>query len=220
MPGVFITIEGVEGSGKSTQLARLSARIQRLGLPLVVSKEPGGTALGKELRRLLLEPHPSGEVWCPDAELLLFYADRAQHLHAVVRPALDGGKLVLLDRFEDSTRAYQGASGVPDGAMDRIGDLVLRRLKPHLTLLLDLDPEEGMARVAARNGAHGAFAETRFDQAALEFHRRVRARFLALAQAEPNRIAVVSARESPDQVEAALWSRVSPLLRSAGLGVD
>lgn len=220
MAGVFITIEGVEGSGKSTQLARLSARIQRLGLPLVVSKEPGGTSLGKELRRLLLEPHPSGETWCPDAELLLFYADRAQHLHAVVRPALAEGKLVLLDRFEDSTRAYQGASGVPDGAMDRIGDLVLRRLKPHLTLLLDLDPEEGMVRVAARNGAQGAFAETRFDQAALEFHRRVRARFLALAQAEPNRIAVVSARESPDLVEAALWARVSPLLRSAGLGVD
>ena len=221
MAGVFITIEGVEGSGKSTQLARLSARIQRLGLPLVVSKEPGGTALGKELRRLLLEPHPSGEVWCPDAELLLFYADRAQHLHAVVRTALDEGKLVLLDRFEDSTRAYQGASGVSEAALDRLSELVLRRLKPHLTVLLDMEPEASLQRVEVRNLAYGAeFAETRFDQAALDFHRRVRARFLALAQAEPNRVAVVPARDPVERVEAAIWTRASALLRSAGFAVD
>ena len=220
MAGLFITIEGVEGSGKSTQLRRLSEHLERLGLPWVVSREPGGTALGREVRRLLLEPHPSGEAWCPDAELLLFYADRAQHLHGVIRPALEAGKILLLDRFEDSTRAYQGANGVPDSAMDRLGELVLRRLKPHLTLLLDLEPEEGLTRVAARNEAHGAFTETRYDQAALEFHRRVRSRFLALAQAEPHRIAVVSARDSADQVEAAIWARVSPLLRGAGHGVD
>ncbi|MDE3032784.1 MAG: dTMP kinase [Acidobacteriota bacterium] len=217
---MFITIEGVEGSGKSTQLERLSEHLDRLGLPQVVSREPGGTALGRELRRLLLEPHPSGEAWCPDAELLLFYADRAQHLQGVIRPALEAGKIVLLDRFEDSTRAYQGASGVADSAMDRLGELVLRRLKPHLTLLLDLEPEEGLVRVASRNDAHGAFTETRYDQAALDFHRRVRSRFLALAQAEPHRIAVVSARDSADQVEAAIWSRVSPLLRGAGHEVD
>lgn len=220
MAGLFITIEGVEGSGKSTQLERLSEHLDRLGLPRVVSREPGGTALGRELRRLLLEPHPSGETWCPDAELLLFYADRAQHLQGVIRPALEAGKIVLLDRFEDSTRAYQGASGVADSAMDRLGELVLRRLKPHLTLLLDLEPEEGLVRVAARNDAHGAFTETRYDQAALDFHRRVRSRFLALAQAEPHRIAVISARDSADQVEATIWSRVSPLLRGAGHGVD
>jgi dTMP kinase len=218
--GLFITIEGVEGSGKSTQLGRLSGHLDRLGLPLVVSREPGGTALGRELRRLLLEPHASGEAWCPDAELLLFYADRAQHLHGVIRPALEAGKIVLLDRFEDSTRAYQGASGVADGAMDRLGELVLRRLKPHLTLLLDLEPEEGLTRVAARNEAHGAFTETRYDQAALDFHRRVRSRFLAIAQAEPHRVAVISARDAADQVEAAIWARVSPLLRGAGHGVD
>ena len=112
MQGVFITIEGVEGSGKSTQLLHLSERLRRLGLPLVVTKEPGGTALGREIRRLLLEPHGSGETWCSEAELLLFYADRAQHLETVIRPALAAGKIVLVDRFEDSTRAYQGASGV------------------------------------------------------------------------------------------------------------
>ncbi|HEX9009562.1 MAG TPA: dTMP kinase [Holophagaceae bacterium] len=221
MPGVFITIEGVEGSGKSTQLLRLSERLRRLGVPLVVSKEPGGTALGRELRRLLLEPHASGEAWCAEAELLLFYADRAQHLHALIRPSLDAGKVVLVDRFEDSTRAYQGASGVSEAALDRLSELVLRRLRPHLTVLLDMEPEASLQRVEVRNLAYGSeFAETRFDQAALDFHRRVRARFLALAQAEPNRVAVVPARDPADQVEAAIWVRVSALLRSAGFTVD
>lgn len=221
MRGVFITIEGVEGSGKSTQLLRLSEHLRRLGLPLAVSKEPGGTALGRELRRLLLEPHTSGEAWCPDAELLLFYADRAQHLDAVIRPALAEGKVVLVDRFEDSTRAYQGASGVPEAALDRLSELVLKGLRPNLTVLLDLDPEASLQRVEVRNLALGAeFAETRFDQAALAFHRKVRHRFLALAQAQPGRVALVPARDPADQVEAAIWARVAPLLRSAGFRVD
>lgn len=221
MRGVFITIEGVEGSGKSTQLLRLSERMRHLGLPLVVSKEPGGTALGRELRRLLLEPHPSGEAWCADAELLLFYADRAQHLERTIRPALAAGKVVLVDRFEDSTRAYQGASGVSEAALDRLSELVLRNLKPHLTVLLDLEPELSLQRVEVRNLALGAeFAETRFDQAALEFHRKVRSRFLAIAQGAPARVALVPARDPVDQVEATIWSRVAPLLRSAGFGVD
>ena len=221
MSGVLITIEGVEGSGKSTQLLRLSERLRHLEVPLVVSKEPGGTALGRELRRLLLEPHPSGETWCADAELLLFYADRAQHLQTVIRPALAAGKVVLVDRFEDSTRAYQGASGVSEAALDRLSELVLRRLKPHLTVLLDMDPEVSLQRVEVRNLAYGAeFAETRFDQAALDFHRRVRNRFLAIAQAEPQRVALVPARDPVDQVESAIWTRVSALLRSAGFGVD
>lgn len=221
MRGVFITIEGVEGSGKSTQLLRLSEHLRRLGLPLVVSKEPGGTALGRELRRLLLERHASGEAWCPDAELLLFYADRAQHLDAVIRPALAEGAVVLVDRFEDSTRAYQGASGVPEAALDRLSELVLKGLRPNLTVLLDLDPEASLQRVEVRNLALGAeFAETRFDQAALAFHRKVRNRFLALAQAQPGRVALVPARDPADQVEAAIWARVAPLLRSARFQVD
>ena len=220
MPGVFITIEGVEGSGKSTQLLRLSERLRHLGVPLVVSKEPGGTALGRELRRLLLEPHPSGEAWCPEAELLLFYADRAQHLKELVRPALEGGKVVLIDRFEDSTRAYQGASGVSEDALNRLSDLVLQRLRPHLTILLDMDPEQSLQRVEVRNLALEGFNETRFDESDLEFHRRVRQRFLQIAKNEPQRSAVVPARDPVDQVEAAIWKRVAPLLRSAGFGVD
>ncbi len=221
MQGVFITIEGVEGSGKSTQLLRLSERLRRLGLPLVVSKEPGGTALGREVRRLLLERHASGERWCADAELLLFYADRAQHLETVLRPALAEGKIVLVDRFEDSTRAYQGASGVAEASLDRLNDLVLRGLKPHLTVMLDMDPEVSLQRVEVRNLALGAeFAETRFDEAELEFHRRVRNRFLVIAQNHPNRVALIPARDPVEQVEATIWARVAPLLRSAGFGVD
>jgi dTMP kinase len=219
--GVFITIEGVEGSGKSTQMLRLSERLRRLGLPLVVSKEPGGTALGRELRRLLLERHASGETWCPEAELLLFYADRAQHLETLIRPALTAGKVILVDRFEDSTRAYQGASGVAESSLDRLSELVLRGLKPHLTVLLDLDPELSLQRVEVRNLALGSeFAEIRFDEAELEFHRKVRNRFLAIAQNHPNRVALVPARDPVDQVEAAIWLRVAPLLRNAGFGID
>jgi dTMP kinase len=219
--GVFITIEGVEGSGKSTQLLRLSERLRHLGLPLVVSKEPGGTALGRELRKLLLERHSSGETWCSEAELLLFYADRAQHLDTVIRPSLAAGKIVLVDRFEDSTRAYQGASGVAESALDRLSDLVLRGLKPHLTVMLDMDPEVSLQRVEVRNLALGGeFAETRFDQAELDFHRRVRNRFLVIAQNHPNRVALIPARNPVDQVAASIWVRVAPLLRNAGFGVD
>jgi len=219
--GVFITIEGVEGSGKSTQMLHLSERLRHLGLPLVVSKEPGGTALGRELRRLLLEPHASGETWSADSELLLFYADRAQHLERVIRPALASGKIVLVDRFEDSTRAYQGASGVAESALDRLSELVLRGLRPHLTVLLDMDPEVSLQRVEVRNLSLGAeFAETRFDEAELEFHRRVRNRFLAIAQNHPNRVALIAARDPVERVEAAIWARVAPLLRNAGFGAD
>ena len=220
MRGVLVTFEGIEGSGKSTQLLRLSERLRRLGVPHVVTKEPGGTALGAELRRLLLTRHASGEAWAPESELLLFYADRAQHLKTVIRPALDGGQVVLVDRFEDSTRAYQGASGVGEDALNHLRDLVLQRLRPHLTILLDLDPEQGLSRAGARNEALPGFQETRFDEAAVEFHRRVRQRFLQLARDEPQRVHLVPAKDDPAVVEAGVWRSVSPLLRSAGFGVD
>ena len=139
----------------------------------------------------------------------------------MVRPSLAAGKIVLLDRFEDSTRAYQGASGVAESALDRLSELVLRGLKPHLTVMLDLDPEVSLQRVEVRNLALGGeFSETRFDQAELEFHRRVRNRFLVIAQNHPNRVALIPARNPVDQVAASIWVRVAPLLRSAGFGVD
>lgn len=221
MAGLLITMEGVEGSGKSTQLQRLVERLRAAGIPLLVSKEPGGTALGQELRRLLLEPHPSGETWCPESELMLFYADRAQHLARVVHPALAEGKVVLLDRFDDSTRAYQGAQGVSDAVLDRLGDVVLGRFRPNLTLVLDVDPEISLERVHARNASLGeGFRETRFDHAALEFHRRVRTRFLQIAHRDPQRVAVIPADGGPSQVEAAVWACVARRLRTAGYAAE
>lgn len=221
LAGVFITVEGVEGSGKSTQIERLVGRIASLGLPLVQSKEPGGTSLGRELRWLLLAPHTSGEVWCPEAELLLFYADRAQHLATLVRPSLAAGRIVLVDRFEDSTRAYQGASGVSEASMDRLAEVVLQGLKPDLTLILDMDPEVSLRRVATRNAALGeGFKETRFDGAALAFHRRVRARFQDIAHAEPDRVVLIEADGAEEAVAEAMWAAVAPRLRAAGFKVD
>jgi dTMP kinase len=213
-------MEGVEGSGKSTQIERLAARLRRAGVPVAVSKEPGGTVLGRSIRALLLEPHPSGETWAPKAELMLFYADRAQHVATFVGPMLEQGKVVLLDRFDDSTRAYQGAQGISDAVLDRMAEVVLGRLKPTLTLILDLDPAESLVRVKARNNADEGFRETRFDDEQLEFHRRVRSRFLIIAQKEPQRVVVVSARESADKVEEAVWTKVAPLMRTAGYRVE
>jgi len=220
LTGLLITMEGVEGSGKSTQIQRLAARLRRAEVPVELSKEPGGTVLGRAIRTLLLEPHASGATWAPKAELLLFYADRAQHLAEFVGPMLECGKVVLLDRFDDSTRAYQGAQGISDSVLERLGEVVLGRLKPTLTLILDLEPEESLLRVRRRNAAEQDFRETRFDEETLEFHRRVRSRFLVIAQREPQRVAVVSARESVDKVEEAVWARVAPLMRTAGYRVE
>jgi len=215
--GLFITMEGVEGSGKSTQLRLLARRLEALGLPLLVSKEPGGTALGQELRTLLLAPHASGERWCPEAELLLFYADRVQHVATRIRPALEAGQVVLVDRFEDSSRAYQGACGVPEERLEALSHLALGGFRPDITLILDLDPEEGLRRVTARNGAlGGAFRETRFDEAALAFHVDVRQRFQAIAAREPERAVLVPARGTEDTVAEALWAQVAPRLVAAG----
>jgi len=220
LTGLLITMEGVEGSGKSTQIERLAARLRRAGVPVAVSKEPGGTVLGRSIRALLLEPHPSGETWAPKAELMLFYADRAQHVATFVGPMLEQGKVVLLDRFDDSTRAYQGAQGISDAVLDRMAEVVLGRLKPTLTLILDLDPAESLVRVKARNNAEEGFRETRFDDEQLEFHRRVRSRFLIIAQKEPQRVVVVPARECADKVEEAVWIKVAPLMRTAGYRVE
>ena len=221
MAGLFITIEGVEGAGKSTQIQMLRDRLVGLGVPTLVSKEPGGTDLGRELRALLLTPHASGEKWCPESELLLFYADRAQHIATVIRPALDAGRLVLVDRFDDSTRAYQGAQGISEATMDKLGEVVLGRLKPQMTFILDIDPAHSLERVKSRNAAAGtSFKETRFDNETLEFHTRVRKRFLAIAQREPQRIALVPADRAPAEVHEAIWSHLSPLLRSSGHPVE
>jgi dTMP kinase len=217
LTGLFITMEGVEGSGKSTQIWRLAERLNNAGYPLLVSKEPGGTKLGAELRRLLLAHHESGEVWSPEAELLLFYADRAQHVATVIRPALAEDKLVLVDRFEDSSWAYQGAKGVSDAKLGHLKEVVLDGFKPDLTLILDMDPIQSLMRVEARNRGLGAsFQETRFDQEALEYHQKVRLRFLEIARKDPGRVVLIQAQGAVEDVETAIWQAVSGFLHRRG----
>jgi dTMP kinase len=214
--GFLITFEGVEGSGKSTQLGLLAERLFKAGLPPIASREPGGTGLCLALRRLLLEEPGGGERWCPDAELLLFCADRAQHLDAVVRPALAEGRVVLLDRFEDSTWAYQGAQGAKETTLAELSKIAAKGLRPALTLLLDADPAGALRRAEARNGAAEGFGETRFDHEGLDFHRKVRERFLARASRDPGRVRVVRADAGAVDVAEEIWSEAAPRLRAAG----
>ncbi|MFM8233802.1 MAG: dTMP kinase [Holophagaceae bacterium] len=215
--GVFLTFEGIEGSGKSTQMRLLAERLQKQGLPLVISKEPGGTSLGLRIRQVLLDRDPAIETCTPESELFLFYADRAQHLKEVIRPALAEHKIVLVDRFEDSSRAYQGTLGVSPRLLDQLAESILGSTRPHLTLLLDLDSQLSLRRVETRNRSLGGeFKERRYDQETLRFHQEVRERFLEIAKAEPNRVHVVDAHHSPEQVFESIWNRVSTTLIAHG----
>jgi dTMP kinase len=214
--GFLITFEGIEGSGKSTQSAILAERLSREGLPFAASREPGGTALCRGLRSLLLEERASGEKWCMDAEMLLFCADRAQHLDTVVMPALREGRIVVLDRFEDSTWAYQGAQGAKEKTLAELSKIVAKGLRPDLTLLLDADPAAALRRATVRNGSAEGFSETRFDHEGLDFHGKVRERFLGIASREPGRVVVVGAGADPAGVAERIWSEVAPRLSAAG----
>ena len=216
MGGLFITLEGIEGSGKSTQLEFLKDRFSRHGLPCTFTKEPGGTVLGRGIRTILLEPHPSGERWCPQAELLLFCADRAQHIETTIKPALKAGRIVVSDRFEDSTRAYQGAQGIDGDSLAALRQIILKGLRPDLTLLLDACPEEALSRANSRNSAEAAFSETRFDHETLDFHKRVRDEFLRIASLEPSRFCLIKADEDKECVAGSIWAAVAPKLAAAG----
>jgi len=212
----FITFEGIEGCGKSTQLERLALRLRDAGVEHVVTREPGGTALGRGLRALLLAPDDTPIA--SEVELLLYTADRAQHLTEVVEPALARGRVVLCDRYLDATLAYQGyGRGL---GVDRV--LALHRdppldRRPDRTVLLDLDPELALERARARNEGLGvADSEGRYEQEALAFHRRVRDGYLALAAAEPRRIAIVDARGAPAEVAHRVSLALSDLLPVLG----
>jgi len=214
--GFFVTFEGIEGSGKSTQIERLAERLRAAGEPLVVTREPGGSPLGRRLRTLLL-----GEgVGSIDAiaELLLYVADRAQHLREVVEPALAQGTHVLCDRFADATLAYQGFARGIDleliRALHRIPPLDRR---PDRTVLLDLPPELGLKRARRRNDELGlAGSEGRFEREALAFHERVRNGYLCLAEAEPFRFRIVAAEGTTEGVAA----RIADLLSDLFPGLD
>jgi dTMP kinase len=205
MPGLFITFEGGEGSGKSTQIARLASRLRARGLEPVVTREPGGTPLAEGIRALLLDAgHPPGAL----AEAFLMEAARAELVAGVIRPALAAGRVVLCDRFDDSTLAYQGAGRGLDRAMLReLNRAATGGLTPGLTLLFDLDPTAGLAR---RAGASGS--PNRLDREPPDFHVRVRERFLELAAADPARFVVLDAALSPEALEAQVWEAVQPRL--------
>ena len=199
MKGTFITFEGIEGSGKSTQIALLANYLTARGIRNVLTREPGGTDFGKALRGLLLGMH--GYNIDSRCELLLYIADRYQHLKEVIEPALSKGLVVLSDRYQDATRAYQGtARGIPGSEIERLNNL-LGIVEPDKTILLDLDPEEGLARARARNLASGS-EEGRFEAEDLEFHRKVREAYLELAAQSPQRISIVQASGTPDEVAA------------------
>lgn len=202
---MFITFEGPEGAGKTTQLARLEARLRSQGRGVTVTREPGGTPLGTRVREVVLDPALDIE---PLGEFLLYSASRAQLLAEVLRPALGRGEVVLCDRFADSSLAYQGAGrGLPLAFLREVTAQVTGGLTPDLTVLLDLDPAAGLARAAARG------QPDRLEQADLAFHQRVRQGFLELARAEPQRFLVLDAAQSADEVEQAIWQRVSQTLR-------
>ncbi|MDX5412386.1 MAG: dTMP kinase [Rhodobacterales bacterium] len=193
--GGFISFEGIDGSGKSTQARLLAARLQELGRDVVLTREPGGSPGAEEIRKLVLEGPP--DRWSAETEILLFTAARRDHLERTIRPALAAGKIVICDRFADSTRMYQGLRG--DGLrrmVDSLHDLMIGQ-EPDLTLLIDMDPETGLSRALGRNGG-----EERFESFGQAMQARMRQGFLDLARAAPDRIRVLDGARPQDEVAA------------------
>jgi dTMP kinase len=203
--GRFITFEGGEGAGKSTQLKQLAERLQGRGLDVVSTREPGGSPGAEAIRGLVL--NGAADRWSPVTETLLMYAARRDHIERVIEPALARGAWVVCDRFADSTRAYQGAAGGTDPALIAALEAhVLGAARPDLTLVFDMPPEAGLARAHARGG------ELRFESKGLAFHERLREGFLAIARAEPDRCALIDAAGSLEAVAAAVWAAVDARL--------
>ncbi|MCU0234888.1 MAG: dTMP kinase [Thermoanaerobaculales bacterium] len=206
--GTFITFEGGEGTGKSTQLALLDEWLRTLGHRTVLTREPGGTALAEAVRALLLDPQLAPDGW---SEIFLLEAARHDHVERVIRPALAAGAVVLSDRFADSSLVYQGlVRGLGWDEVAALNRLATGGLEPDLTVVLDLDPEAALTRAHRRN-SHGAGRESRLDDEPAAFHRAVREGFLELARREPDRVRVVDAAGAPDKV----FARIRPVLPEA-----
>ena len=218
MPGRFITFEGGEGAGKSTQIERLSRRLRAAGIDTVTTREPGGPPRAERIRAALLcgQVKPLGA----NAETLLFAAARAAHLDATIRPALARGAFVLCDRFADSTRVYQGALGrVDPGFIAALERVVLEDTRPDLTLILDVPAETGLARAAARRRQRGESAD-RFEGEAVAYHEGLRAAFREIAALEPERCVVIDAAPDPAAVAEAIRAAVSERLRPGRTGAE
>jgi dTMP kinase len=201
--GRFVTLEGGEGAGKSTQVKRLAATLEKKGLAVVTTREPGGSPGAEEIRGLLVNGAPGR--WDALTETLLVYAARADHVKHTIGPALLAGKWVISDRFTDSTYAYQGAGrGLARETIRRIDAVVLDDFHPDLTLMLDLDVEIGLSRAGSRGPA-----ESRFENFDRDFHERLRQGFLDIARRDPGRCVVVDAAQTQDAVAAAIWDAVA-----------
>jgi dTMP kinase len=195
----FITIEGGDGTGKSTQIRTLESYLMQRDFACVMTREPGGTALGSLIRKVLLEVG-SHEI-ASSTELFLYLADRAQHVNEVILPALKSDKIVLCDRFTDSTVAYQGyGRGIELGLLRQLNDIAAQGVHPDLTILLDCPVSVGLARTARRQTAAGRRQEDRFEREKIEFHEKVRAGFLEMARTEPERFRIVDATPSSEEV--------------------
>ncbi|MDR3495691.1 MAG: dTMP kinase [Ancalomicrobiaceae bacterium] len=207
--GRFLTFEGGEGAGKSTQVARLADRLRQYGVTVVTTREPGGSPGAEALRHVLLSG--AAETLGPDAEAILFAAARADHVDRLIRPAVAAGQWVICDRFIDSTRVYQGVTGaVPPRLIAALEAVSVGEILPDLTLLLDIPAAEGLGRASARRGMLTA---DRFEKDGIDLHERRRDGFLALARAEPNRFAVIDAAQDVETVAEAVWYAVRKRLR-------
>jgi dTMP kinase len=213
MKGRFITIEGVDGSGKSTQIKLLHQYLIKKGIDVVLSHEPGGTRIGEQIRNILLNANNLEMI--PLTEVFLYEAARAQHVGEVILPALNTGKTVLCSRFADSTLAYQGHGGGMDMAiLAMLNEIASCNLKPDLTLVFDFDPGSGLNRVTTREDQKGAQRD-RMEQKNLDFHRRVRNGFLALAKIDPDRIHIIDASGTIEEVFAKTIVIVDQYLQQA-----
>ena len=205
---MFITFEGPDGSGKTTQMRMLAERLRASGYPVLESAEPGGTPIGRQIRRILLDP--ANQELCPTTELLLMFAARAQNVEQWILPALAEGKIVLSDRFTDSTIAYQGAGrGLGIQTVLDVDRIACHGLLPDLTLVIDIDAETGLARAHDRNRTQAGSSESRIDEQTIEFHRMVRDAYHALAAREPERVRIVDGNTAPEAIAEQVWKIVS-----------
>ncbi len=217
--GKFITIEGLDGCGKSTQLERLGAALRAQGRDVVVTREPGGTPTGEKIRHVLLDSATLG--LSPWAEMALMFASRAQHLKEIILPALHAGKIVLCDRFTDSTEAYQGGGRkLGSGPVLELHRILCGNLQPDLTILMDSEVSASVARARRRNLQKqsedgGEFDENRFEQESRAFFTRVRNAYLAIAQREPQRVVVVDARGTADTTQSQILAIVKRCFKLA-----
>jgi dTMP kinase len=210
--GLFLTFEGPDGSGKSTQLRLLAQRLRAMGRDVFETAEPGGTPIGMQIRRVLLDA--SNSELRPTAELLLMFACRAQNVDQWILPALAQGRIVISDRFTDSTLAYQGAArGLGAEVVNELDRIACRGLVPDLTLLIDIDTETGLARAHGRN-MKARDVETRMDEQTIEFHRKVREAYRHLAAEEPRRIRLIDGARPEAAVAEEVWEAVRPVVGS------